>query len=223
MTVPPNESAMMKSSLTLALALTGLLAGCASTTDANKESESSASPQTAAADSANPFFAESPLPLHFPQFDKITDSDYGPAFDRGMADHLKEIEAIANNDAEPTFDNTVIAMEKSGQILDRATTVFFSLSGVENNDAKKAIQAEYAPKLSAHRDAIMLDPKLFARVQKLYDTRDSLGLDPQGVRLVERYHDDFVRAGAQLSTLPAASASRSPASAGSATQFTVGR
>jgi len=200
MTVPHNESAMMKSSLTLALALTGLLAGCASTTDANKESDSNAAPsQTATTDSANPFFAESPLPLHFPQFDKITDSDYGPAFDRGMADHLKEIEAIANNDLEPTFDNTIIAMEKSGQILDRATTVFFSLSGVENNDAKKAIQAEYAPKLAAHRDAIMLDPKLFARVQKLYDTRDSLGLDPQGVRLIERYHDDFVRAGAQLS------------------------
>src|SRR5690348_11795327 len=154
---------MMKVSLTLALALTGLLAGCANTTDANKESESSASPsQTTAVDSGNPFFAESPLPLHFPQFDKITDSDYGPAFDRGMADHLKEIEAIANNDAAPTFDNTIIAMEKSGQILDRATTVFFSLSGVENNDAKKAIQAEYAPKLSAHRDAIMLNPKLFA-------------------------------------------------------------
>ncbi|HEX5953323.1 MAG TPA: dipeptidyl carboxypeptidase II, partial [Rhodanobacteraceae bacterium] len=81
----------MKVSLTLALALTGLLAGCANTTDANKESESNASPQTAAVDSGNPFFAESPLPLHFPQFDKITDSDYGPAFDRGMADHLKEI------------------------------------------------------------------------------------------------------------------------------------
>jgi peptidyl-dipeptidase Dcp len=90
MSIPPNESAMMKSSLTLALALTGLLAGCTSTTDANKESESSAAPsQTASIDSGNPFFAESPLPLHFPKFYKITVSDYGPAFDRGMAVQLK--------------------------------------------------------------------------------------------------------------------------------------
>jgi len=191
----------MKSSLSLlALALTGFLAGCAGGTDANKDSETSSTPQQAAtANPANPFFTESPLPLHFPQFDKIKDSDYAPAFDRGMADHLKEVAAIADNGDAPTFDNTILALEKSGRILDRATTVFFSLSGVENNDTKKAIQAEYAPRLAAHRDAIMLDPKLFARVQKLYDQRNDLGLDAQGVRLVERYHDDFVRAGAQLS------------------------
>ncbi len=189
----------MKSSLTLALAFTGLLAGCAGAPDADKDSKAtSATPQTTA-DTTNPFFAESPLPLHFPQFDKITDADYAPAFDRGMADNLAEVEAIADNSEAPSFDNTIIALEKSGQILDRATTVFFSLSGVENNDAKKAIQAEYAPKLAAHRDAIMLNPKLFARVQTLYDQRNDLGLDAQGVRLVERYHDDFVRAGAQLS------------------------
>ncbi|HEU4857645.1 MAG TPA: M3 family metallopeptidase, partial [Rhodanobacteraceae bacterium] len=189
----------MKSSLTLALAFTGLLAGCAGAPDADKDSKAtSATPQTTA-DTTNPFFAESPLPLHFPQFDKITDADYAPAFDRGMADQLAEVETIAGNSEAPSFDNTIIALEKSGQILDRATTVFFSLSGVENNDAKKAIQAEYAPKLAAHRDAIMLNPKLFARVQTLYDQRNDLGLDAQGVRLVERYHDDFVRAGAQLS------------------------
>ncbi|MGH8215006.1 MAG: M3 family metallopeptidase [Rhodanobacteraceae bacterium] len=187
-------------SLTMALALTGFVAGCAGTTDANKDSES-ATPQAQAetTNSMNPFFTESPLPLHFPQFDKITDSDYAPAFDRGMAEHLSEIQTIANNQAEPTFDNTIVALEKSGQILDRSTTVFFSLSGVENNDTKKAIQAEYAPKLAAHRDAIMLNPELFARVQALYDQRNDLGLDAQGVRLIERYHTDFVRAGAPLS------------------------
>ncbi|HET9820176.1 MAG TPA: M3 family metallopeptidase [Rhodanobacteraceae bacterium] len=186
--------------LTLTLALTGFLAGCTGTTDANKDSESSATPsQAAATDAANPFFTESPLPLHYPQFDKIQDSHYAPAFDRGMAEQIEEVRVITDNDAVPTFENTIVALEKSGQILDRATTVFFSLSGVENNDTKKAIRAEYAPKLAAHRDAIMLDPKLFARVQTLYDQRDSLGLDPQGVRLIERYHTDFVRAGAQLS------------------------
>jgi peptidyl-dipeptidase Dcp len=191
----------MKSSLslTLALALTGFTAGCVGTTDANSESEAATPSQTAASASANPFFTESPLPLHFPQFDKIRDSDFAPAFDRGMAEHLAEIEAIADSEAEPTFDNTIVALEKSGKILDRATTVFFNLAGVENNDTKKAIQAEYAPKLAAHRDAIVLNPKLFARVQKLYDARNHLGLDAQGVRLIERYHTDFVRAGAELS------------------------
>jgi peptidyl-dipeptidase Dcp len=188
----------MKASLSLlALALTGLVAGCTGAPDASDSKTSASAASSAPAD--NPFFTASPLPLHFPQFDQITDADYAPAFDRGMADQLKEIDAIANSAEAPTFDNTLIALEKSGQILDRATTVFFSLSGVENNDAKKAIQKEYAPKLAAHRDAIMLNPKLFERVQKLYDTRHDLGLDAQGVRLVERYHDDFVRAGAQLS------------------------
>ena len=190
----------MKSSLSLlALALTGFVAGCTGAPDVGDSKGTATPSQTAAADSANPFFAESPLPLHFPQFDQIKDSNYAPAFDRGMADQLQEADAIADNAETPSFDNTILALEKSGQILDRATTVFFSLSGVENNDAKKAIQKEYAPKLAAHRDAIMLNPKLFARVQTLYGQRNDLGLDAQGVRLVERYHDDFVRAGAQLS------------------------
>ncbi len=95
-------------------------------------SASAAAPATAAnAQQANPFFADSPLPLHFPQFDKIKDSDFAPAFDAGMAQQLKEVEAIANNKAKPTFDNTIIALEKSGDTLDRATTVFFSLVGAD--------------------------------------------------------------------------------------------
>ncbi|MGM3262788.1 dipeptidyl carboxypeptidase II, partial [Klebsiella pneumoniae] len=82
-----------------------------------------------------------PLPLHFPQFDKIKDSDFAPAFDAGMAQQLKEVEAIANNKAKPTFDNTIIALEKSGDVLDRATTVFFSLVGADTNDTRKKLQA----------------------------------------------------------------------------------
>ena len=148
--------------------------------------------------SANLFFSQSPLPLHYPQFDKVKDSDFAPAFDAGMAQQLKEIEAIANQKAKPTFDNTIIAMEKSGQILDRATTVFFNLVGTDTNDARKKLQAEYAGKFAAHRDAINLNGKLFARIQALYDTRTSLGLDAQGVRLIEQVHTDFVRAGAKL-------------------------
>ena len=191
----------MKSSLslTMTLALSGVLGGCADmATDTSASSHSATPGNAASAAAANPFFAESPLPLHFPQFDKITDADFPAGFDRGMADHLKEIQAITDNDAPPGFDNTIIALEQSGRILDRTLTVFFSLTGVENSDARRAIQAEYAPKLAAHRDAIALNPALFARIQKLYDTRTELGLDAESVRLIERYHTHFVRAGAQL-------------------------
>lgn len=186
--------------LALAIALSGSMTACTDTGSGKSETATSqAQADTVVADAGNPFFSESPLPLHYPQFDKIKDSDFAPGFDRGMADHLKEVQAIAGNAEAPTFDNTIIALEKSGQILSRTSTVFFSLVGVDINDARKALQAEYAPKLAAHRDAISLDPKLFARIQQLYDTRDSLGLDAEGVRLIERYHTGFVRAGAKLS------------------------
>ena len=109
------------------------------------------------------------------------------------------MEAIANNAEAPTFDNTIIAMENSGQVLDRAATVFFNLSSTDTNDARKKLDADYSPKFAAHRDAIYLNGKLFERVQALYDQRDTLGLDAEGVRLVERYYTDFVRAGAKLS------------------------
>ena len=152
-----------------------------------------------AAKQANPFFAESPLPLHYPQFDKIKDSDFAPAFDAGMAQQLKEVDAIANNKAAPTFENTLIALENSGAVLDRATTVFFALIGADTNDARKQLQADYSAKFAAHGDAINLNGKLFERIKALYDKRDTLGLDAEGVRLVEKYHDNFVRAGAKLS------------------------
>ena len=157
-----------------------------------------ATPATQAAQAANPFFAESPLPLHYPQFDKIKDSDFAPAFDAGMAEQLKEMDAIANNPAAPTFENTIIAMEKSGQVLDRATTVFFNLVGTDTNDARNKLRADYSAKFAAHGDAISLNPKLFARIKALYDQRNELGLDAEGVRLIERYHTSFVRSGANL-------------------------
>ncbi|GAA0890043.1 M3 family metallopeptidase [Rhodanobacter soli] len=186
--------------LALAIALSGSMAACTDAGSGKSESATSqAQTDAVVADAGNPFFSESPLPLHYPQFDKIKDSDFAPGFDRGMAEQLKEVQAIAGNADAPTFDNTIIALEQSGQILTRTSTVFFSLVGVDTNDARKALQAEYAPKLAAHRDAISLDPQLFARIQQLYDTRDSLGLDAEGVRLIERYHTGFVRAGAKLS------------------------
>ena len=157
-----------------------------------------ATPATQATQAANPFFAESPLPLHYPQFDKIKDSDFAPAFDAGMAEQLKEMDAIANNPAAPTFENTIIAMEKSGQVLDRATTVFFNLVGTDTNDARNKLRADYSAKFAAHGDAISLNPKLFARIKALFDKRNNLGLDAESVRLIERYHTSFVRSGANL-------------------------
>ncbi|MES2858655.1 MAG: M3 family metallopeptidase [Pseudomonadota bacterium] len=147
---------------------------------------------------SGPFAAPSTLDLNYPQFDRIQDSDFAPAFDAGMAQQLREIAAIANNPESPTFENTVVAMEKTGLLLDRATGVFFNLVGTDKNDARDKLQSDYAPKFSAHRDAITLNPVLFARLKALYDTRASLGLDPADLRLLEKRYTDFVRGGAAL-------------------------
>jgi peptidyl-dipeptidase Dcp len=151
------------------------------------------------AEMTNPFFAESPLPYGMPPFDLIENEHYVPAFERGMAEHLAEIEAIAENPAAATFENTIVAMERSGQLLDRAQRVFSSMVGAHTNDALKEIETEMAPKFAAHSDNTLLNSGLFARVASLYDARDSLGLDPESLRLLERYHADFVRAGTELS------------------------
>jgi peptidyl-dipeptidase Dcp len=146
----------------------------------------------------NPFFQQSSLDLQYPHFDRIKDADFAPAFDRGMADNMREIETIANNKKKPTFDNTILAMERSGQLLRRALTVFFNLTSANTNDTLDKLDADYSPKLAAHNDSVYLNAKLFKRIKTLYDKRDKLGLDAQGVRLVERYYTDFVRAGANL-------------------------
>ncbi len=147
----------------------------------------------------NPFFTESPLPFHLPPFDRIKDSDYVPAFERGMSDQLREVDLIASDPQEPTFDNTIVALERSGRLLGRVTQVFSNLKDTNTDDEIEKIDTEMAPRLSAHDDAIHLNTALFARIQALYDRRATLGLDPESYRLLERYHRDFVRAGALLS------------------------
>src|SRR2546423_6525030 len=117
----------------------------------------------------------------------------------GMRDQLKEIEPIANNSEKATFDNTVVALEKTGRSLDRAESIFSNLNACNTNPALQKIEEEMAPKLAAHRDAIHLNAKLFARIKELYDNRNQLGLDPESAYLLERYYKDFVRAGAKLS------------------------
>jgi len=156
-------------------------------------------PEEARLPESNPFAAPSPLPFNYPQFDRVQDSDFAPAFDAGMREQLAEVRAIADNPAAPTFDNTLVAMEKSGRLLDRAQTVFDLLVSADTNDTRNQLRDEYAPRFSAHYDAIYLDSKLFARIDKLYQQRAQLGLDPESLRLLERYHADFVHAGARLS------------------------
>ena len=146
----------------------------------------------------NPFLAPSTLPYFFPAFDKITVADYAPAFEKGMAEQLAEIAAIASNPEPASFENTLVAMEKSGQVLGRVSSVFFYLAGTDTNPEMQKLQAELAPKLSAHRDSIYLDAALYARVKTIYSARATLGLDAESLRLVERTHTDFVRAGANL-------------------------
>src|SRR4029077_4758671 len=147
----------------------------------------------------NPLLTESSLPYHVPPFDKIKDEHFAPAIDAGMREQLKEVEAVANNSEKPTFDNTIVALERTGRLLDRAQRTFSNLNACNTNPTLQKIDKEMAPKLAAHHDEIFLNPKLFARVQQLYDNRNNLGLDPESVYLLERYYKDFVRAGAKLS------------------------
>src|SRR6266404_3839644 len=152
-----------------------------------------------AAESDNPLINESALPYHYPDFDKLKDENFVPAIEAGMREQLNEIDPIANSSEKPTFENTIVAMERTGRLLDRAQRTFSNLNACDTNPTRQKIEKETAPKLSAHRDAIFLNPKLFARVQALYSTREKLGLDPESSYLLERYYKDFVRAGAKLS------------------------
>jgi peptidyl-dipeptidase Dcp len=147
----------------------------------------------------NPFSQPSTLPYRLPPFDRIKDSDYRPAFEAGMRAQRREVEAIAQNARAPGFENTILALERSGQLLDRVVTVFFNLNSSNTDPQMQQVETEMAPKLAAHADAIMLDPALYARVDTLYRRRAGLKLDPESLQLLERYHIQFVRAGAKLS------------------------
>lgn len=146
----------------------------------------------------NPFLSPSPLDFQYPPFDQIKVEHYRPAFEQGMEIALTEYNAIADQAATPSFDNTLVAMEQSGRLLGRVSSVFFSLISADTNDDLEAIRTEMSPKLSAHRDKILLNGKLFARIQSLYDQKESLNLDSESKRLLEETYRDFVRAGALL-------------------------
>jgi len=181
----------MKTVFILPLAtMMGIMASCNSNHTSAGSADSSAT---------NPLFTKSTLPFEAPPFDKIKDSDFKPALEEGMEQHLAEIQKIANNPDAPTFDNTLVAMEKSGELLTRAGRVLNVLTGANTDSTLQKLQEEEAPKLAAHQDAIYLNSKLFARVKAIYDSRSSLKLDPESLRLVEYYFQQFEKAGANLS------------------------
>jgi peptidyl-dipeptidase Dcp len=148
---------------------------------------------------ANPFYARSSLPFLAPPFDRIKDDDYQPAVEAGMAQQLAEVRIIAENTAAATFQNTLVPLEKSGALLERATQAFHAVTGANTDPALQVAKSALAPKLAAHYDAIHLNAKLFARVSAVYEKRATSGLDAESKRLVEVTYDQFVRAGAKLS------------------------
>ena len=147
----------------------------------------------------NPFYSPSTLPFHAPPFDKIKDQDYQPAIEAGMRRQIAQMRAIARNPAAPTFDNTFVAMERSGRLLERALAVFNGVSQANTDPALQKAKAALAPELARHEDAIYLNKRLFERVAAVYRRRGKLRLDPESLRLVEVVYDKFVHSGAQLS------------------------
>ncbi|HDJ1439110.1 peptidyl-dipeptidase Dcp [Serratia rubidaea] len=149
--------------------------------------------------SDNPFFYQSRLPYQAPPFDRIKESDYAPAIDEGIKQKLAEVEKIANNPAKADFDNTLVALEKTGALLTRVMSVFGAMTSANTSDALQKLDEEVSPKLAAMDDAIMLNSKLFARIKAVYEQRDALKLDAESRRLLEVAYQSFELAGANLS------------------------
>lgn len=171
----------------------------AAATAVSSSSATYAAAQVAAFTPANPFYAPSSLPLQAFPWDKIKDSDYEPALYAGMKQQLAEVEQIADNPDAPSFDNTIVAMEKSGQLLTRVNLAFNTVTGANTDDALQKVQDDTAAPLQATQDAISLNPKLFARIETLYNQRAGLKLDPEQAKLLDFYYTEAVLAGAKLS------------------------
>ena len=194
----------IRSTLTLAVVIVLTATACSKTdselattkavAETNNEEAAAVTP-----DSENPFFTQSMLYFRLPPFEQIEDSHYAPAFKRGMAEQMVEINFIANDSEAPTFDNTLVAMERSGQMLNRVASVFFAMASADTNDTIEELRSEMASILSAHNDAILLNGPLFERIKALYEQRDRMELDPESYRLIDETYKDLVRAGALLS------------------------
>ncbi|TBR36259.1 MULTISPECIES: peptidyl-dipeptidase Dcp [Dyella] len=186
----------------LAIATSIALAACSQQNhdaDANAPAAATTGATTAEANVSNPFFAASALPFQAPPFDKIKEADYQPAIEEGIRQEAEEIKAIATNKDAPTFENTFVALEKSGQLLSRVNHAFDAVTSANTSDLLQKVQEDVAPKLAANEDATYLNADLFKRVETIYNQRDTLNLDPESKRLVEFYYDKFVHKGAKLS------------------------
>ncbi|MNK48565.1 Peptidyl-dipeptidase dcp [compost metagenome] len=182
---------MKKVSYLPLLAFLAILGACNNKKDAEENSESFSS--------ANPFFKSSELAFQAPAFDKIKSGDFKPALEEGMKQQMEEIQKIADQTEVPGFENTILAIEKSGQLLNRTSMVFNLLTGANTNPELQKVKEEEAPKLTANTDAIYLNTKLFKRVEALYIQKDQLKLDAESLRLLEYYYQKFELAGAKLS------------------------
>jgi peptidyl-dipeptidase Dcp len=183
---------MRKSLLALAVGATLAISGCSTHTSQDTNLARAEATQN------NPLFAKSTLQYQAPDFRLIKDEHFKPALEAGIAEHYQEVLAIANNPEKPTFANTIVALEKSGELLNRASSVFYNLTSSNSNPELRKIQGEMAPKMAAHSDNVNLNPELFARIDSLYSQRQQLNLSSEEVRLIEVYHQRFVLAGAKL-------------------------
>ena len=177
------------------LSVAAIAGACAPATTTTTTTVAAPNPSTA----SNPFFVESNLPYHAPRFDLIRNEHYQPAIEEGIRQWLAEIDSIARQTTPPTFDNTIAAMERSGQLLARANNAFSGVTGANTNDTLQKVQEIVAPKLAAASDQVYLNDQLYQRVKSIYDRRNGGGFTPEQIALIERYNRDFVRAGANLS------------------------
>ena len=181
------------------LVTTAAVAIAASPAAAAAPAKKSAATASATLAASNPFAKPSTLYMQTPDFSKIKDSDYLPAIMAGMAEQKREIPQIANNPAPPTFNNTMVPLERSGQLLERALLAFFAVNGANTNDTLQDVDSKTSPLLAAHSDFIYLNDKLFNRVKTLHENQASLNLNPEQAKLLDVYYKQFIKAGAQLS------------------------
>ncbi|MBX7482708.1 M3 family metallopeptidase [Qipengyuania sp. 6D47A] len=189
----------MKAQILATVAASALLGACATTPGGEIETMAEAStPASPIPEGTGYFASDSTLPFHAPDFTKISEDDYVPAFEQGMNIQRAEVQAIIDNPAAPTLENTIVALEKSGQMLGRVATVFFALTGSNTTDRLDDINTEISPKLTAHGDAISLNPELFARVKAVYDKRATMRMTAEDAKLLDETYEGMVHAGALL-------------------------
>lgn len=190
----------MKTLLATAISSALLLSGCSepNVNADNKQQTTAQSVSAQAQQATNPLLEKSTLQYETPDFAVIKDEHFLPAFNQGMAQQMAQVQNIINNTAPTTFENTIVALEQSGELLTRASSIFYNLAGSNSNPARRELQKELAPKLAAHRDNIFLNDALFKKVATLFNKIDSLALTAQETRLLDVYYKRFVRSGAQL-------------------------